>query len=326
MRWAIPASLGVHVGLIAFAWVMLQGASVDEALSEGEASIEIFSIEMAVEEPSEVVSESSVETVSAGADTEVPETVEPEPVETVQPEPEPVVAAEAVPVEPVEELVSASVLSALSEVESEIAAPLPVVADDSAMTVASVAVPEVVEELADTPPLPKPRIVRKPVELERAEKPVEKKPVEQPKKQPEPPVEKPKKTADKQPAEKPKKVANLGNGGEAEADSKASKAAGGKGAKSGGGGDADAYPGKVYARLTKAVKRPSGRFTGGEVRIMFTLDASGRVLKSALSQSSGDPKVDKAAIDAVARAKFPPIPESAGKSSWPFTFPLVIKN
>lgn len=333
MRWAIPASLGLHVGLLAAAWIAMQALPEESGFAEAAVSIDIVSMEDAVAEPSEVVSDSATSMVSAGV-TDAAEPVETETVEPVEvAEALPVVEAAApVPVaesiEPIETetLVSAAVMTALSTVEAPVAPPIPQVTEDAAQVVADTVAPiepvdvtertlpeEVIVEAAETPPpVPMPRITRKPVEAKPVETPKAAKP-----KTAEKPVEK------KKPA---KQAADLGSGGKDAADSTAIKATGGKGkASAGGGGNADAYPGQVFSRLSKAVRRPKGRYDGGEVRIMFTLDASGRVTKSALASSSGDTKVDDAAFAAVGRAKFPPIPESAGKSTWSFTFPLVIQ-
>ncbi len=385
MRWAIPASVSLHVGLIAAAWMLAQAKPEEISLSEAAVSIDIVSMEDAVSEASETISEESVNLVSAGvtqAASEPEGAVESEAVEVAAARPVQHVVAAATPVvEEVEAaeseaLVSAEVLTALATDASPVAAAIPQIIDDAAPTVAETVAPsdapildrldqaaklatlqpaediqqiktasiapttpveplestmpvkvanfapvteEVVEEVVDAPPVPAPRLVRKPLEAEAKPvedtKPVEKKKAE---KTTEKPVEK----------KKAKPVASLGNGGENDADSAAAKASGGSAGKvaKAGAGALDAYQGKVRSKLIKAVRKPSGRFDGGEARVMFTLDASGRVLKASLSRSSGDDKVDKAVLAAVGRAApFPPIPEGAGKSTWSFTFPLVIQ-
>ena len=55
------------------------------------------------------------------------------------------------------------------------------------------------------------------------------------------------------------------------------------------------------------------------------IGANGQLLKSTMSRSSGDPKVDDAAAAAVKRAApFPPIPE--GQSSVSVTLPIQIDS
>ncbi len=187
----------------------------------------------------------------------------------------------------------------------------------------------VVEDELQVAPIPKPRIVRKPVEAK--VEPTKEPPREQPE---EKPAEKPKqakKPAEKQPEKKkPSQQASLGNGGNAEADSAASKkSAGGAGKKNdGGSAAASKYPGMVQAKVTRAAKYPSkARGDNGEALVSFTVGASGTVTKVALARSSGNDALDTAALAAVDRAApFPPIPEAAGRSSWSFTVPVYFKK
>lgn len=179
----------------------------------------------------------------------------------------------------------------------------------------------VIEDELQVAPIPKPRILRKPVEA-KAE-PVKEPPKEQP-------AEK-SKQAKKQPQKKPpSKQASLGNGGNAEADSAASKKSGGGAGRKNDGGSAAAskYPGLVQAKVTRAAKYPSkARGDAGEALVSFTVGASGTVTKVALARSSGNDALDHAALAAVDRAApFPPIPEAAGRSSWSFTVPVYFKK
>ena len=387
MRRAIPASLAVHVGLFAAAWLGMQWKPEAPSMSEAAVSIDIVAMEDAVTEPSETVSDSSASLVSAGTTSVAAEPVETEMVEVDPVEPAEVAEAAPAPAQPVsavplaetvapaetEAIVSAEVMTARAALETLVAAPIPRVTDDAAPAVTETIAPSdadilerldhaarlierqptpevqeittasitpltparplespipvkvanlrpivepAIEQIVEAPPIPKPRLDRKPIEAE--EEPADKQPVEKKKAErlTEKPVEK----------KQLKQVASLGSGGEDEADAAAAKASGGKQkASATGSGNADAYPGRVFARLSKAVRRPRGSFDGGEVRIMFTLDAAGHVIKTALAKSSGDSKVDDAAFAAVGRASFPPIPEGTGKSTWSFTFPLVIK-
>lgn len=377
MRNGVAASLAMHFGLLALGWMLIQPRSEPPSASEHAISIDLISMQDAVTEPSEIISEESVPLVSAGATQAASEPEAPKIVESDQVEPVAVVAARpvaaAAPVsetlEPVEAeaIVSAEVLTALAITET-VAAATPLVTDaptvietvapsnaatlerldQAAKLTALRPTPEVqeittasinpvtpaepvestvpvkvanldplvepaIEEVLETPPVPAPRVVRKPVEAE--EKPVIDKPVE---KEAETPVEKP---VEKK---KTKQVASLGNGGENEADSAAAEAAGGQQGKvSTEGGNSAAYAGKVRAKVIKALKRPSGRYDAGEVRVSFTIDAGGRLVDVRLTGSSGDDKVDKAALAAVNRAApFPSFSEGGSRS---FTFPLMIQ-
>lgn len=170
-------------------------------------------------------------------------------------------------------------------------------------------------------PIPKPRIVRTPVEA-KAE-PVKEPPREQP-------AEKPKqadKPTEKKPQKKlPSKPASLGNSGNAAADCAASRQSGnGTGRKNdGGSAAASCYAGLVQAKVNRAAKYPSkARGDAGEALVRFTVGASGKVVKVAFARSSGNDALDTAALAAVDRAEpVPPIPEAAGRSSWSFTVPV----
>ncbi|MBX9450583.1 MAG: TonB family protein [Mesorhizobium sp.] len=81
------------------------------------------------------------------------------------------------------------------------------------------------------------------------------------------------------------------------------------------------YPGQVRRKLGRAV-RYRGR-ERGEVLVSFTVSRSGSVSGVRIARSSGSPNLDKAALDTVRRAApFPPIPDAAGRASWPFDLPL----
>jgi len=376
MRWAIPASVTIHLGLIAGAWLMMQWRPEDMSAADAAVSIDIISMEDAVTEPSETVSEATANLVSAGMTQAAQEpgeaeTVEPFEIAEAQPvdvqTAQPVTATAVIPLTEstapteTEALVSAEVMTALTEVEAPIAAPVPQVTDDAAPTVAETVAPSdaeilehldqtanlselqpapevqeittasitpvtpaeplkvanlspvlepVAEDVVENPPIPAPRIARKPVEAEKT--PVEdKKPVE--KKKAEKPVEK----------AKTKQVASLGNGGENEADSAASKAGGKPGKVNAEGGNSAAYAGKVRAKVIKALKRPSGSYDPGEARVTFTIDSSGRLVSVRISGSSGDAKVDKAIVAAVERAA--PFPSFSDGGPRAFTFPLMIQ-
>jgi protein TonB len=170
--------------------------------------------------------------------------------------------------------------------------------------------PAIEETIEEVVPVPQPRIVRRPVEA-KAE------PVKTPAKKPVEPQKKP-----------PSKQASLGNGGNAEADSAASKTSGGGQGKQNNGGSAavSRYPGLVQSKVARAAKRPRGS-GGGEAHVSFTVNASGNVTRVALARSSGDASVDEAALTAVNRAApFPPIPADAGRSTWQFTVPIYFKK
>lgn len=87
------------------------------------------------------------------------------------------------------------------------------------------------------------------------------------------------------------------------------------------------YPGQVASRLRRALRYPAEarrERLRGEVHVSFTVDRSGGVGSVRVARSSGSSVLDKAAVETVRRAApFPPIPDGAGRSSWPFTVPLA---
>ncbi|KQW75911.1 hypothetical protein ASC89_23625 [Devosia sp. Root413D1] len=228
------------------------------------------------------------------------------------------------PSDPLEEVRTATVAQltpepAMQQIPPALVQPVEVV---KPLETASLA--PVVEDELRVAPIPKPRIVRKPVEAkaEPAKEPPKDQPAEKPKQV--------KKTAEKKPEKKkPSQQASLGNGGAAEADTAAKKSGGGAGKKNdGGSAAASKYPGLVQAKVTRAAKYPSkARGDAGEALVSFTVGASGTVTKVALARSSGNDALDHAALAAVDRAApFPPIPEAAGRSSWSFTVPVYFKK
>jgi protein TonB len=86
------------------------------------------------------------------------------------------------------------------------------------------------------------------------------------------------------------------------------------------------YPGKVAAKLRRAVRGVSRSARSGakrDVHVYFVVTASGGVGSVRVTQSSGSDELDHAALASVRRAApFPPIPAAAGRSKWEFSVPL----
>jgi protein TonB len=80
------------------------------------------------------------------------------------------------------------------------------------------------------------------------------------------------------------------------------------------------YPGKVQARIRRAVRLSSKYEKGITVRVRLTIGASGELASLSVARSSGIPELDEAVTDGVRRAApFPPLPPEWGKPSWTFT-------
>lgn len=86
------------------------------------------------------------------------------------------------------------------------------------------------------------------------------------------------------------------------------------------------YPGKVRARLSRALRaipRSARASADSDVHVAFTVTANGSLGGVRIARSSGSPSLDNAALAAVRRAApFPPIPPAAGRATWPFSIPL----
>ncbi|HEY0124465.1 MAG TPA: TonB family protein [Rhizobium sp.] len=154
------------------------------------------------------------------------------------------------------------------------------------------------------------------------------------------PVDKPVRQA--KPVEKPREVVKkpvpkvvrtrAGSNGESQQDSKRGSVEGTETSQSNTNSLSDArrtgsgnaavanYPGKVQARIRRAVRLSSKYEKGMTVRVRLTIAASGELASLSVARSSGIPELDGAVTDGVRRAApFPPLPSEWGKPSWTFT-------
>lgn len=322
------------------AGITLLGNAPDDQASSGDISDTVTNVTLIT-----MLDAKPVETIDAQAVTDA------EPVEAVE-----TIAAET-PVteklEPVEEVAQAEPAPERHEPTPD--APVPEATVDP--------LPEILA--ADTiNPVEDDNVVQKPVEPVKVEpvEPAEAVPAEKPektvvaevdpqaKKPAEKPVAKPVKKAAKpdkpkksakpteKPAEKPgKEVARSGSGGKNQADTRRGASDGqangttatkGKSGNSASAGNAAVsnYPGKVVAKLRRALRgisRGARAKAQNDVHVGFVVNASGGVGSVRIVQSSGSADLDQAAMETVRRAApFPPIPPEAGRSSWQFTLPL----
>lgn len=179
--------------------------------------------------------------------------------------------------------------------------------------------PEMVEEQvveAEKPevvlpkPEPKPEVKKeeprkqpaKKAEVKKTEKPAKKN--DTPKKS-----ETPKSTKAEQTAEKPAKSKSASA---AAASSKASKAP-------------SVNPARWHNAVRAAVARRVGRVRGmrGTVRIQFVVSSAGSVLSASIAGSSGNPKLDSAAIKMVRSARVPAAPAGLSGSQHSFAIPVT---
>lgn len=115
-------------------------------------------------------------------------------------------------------------------------------------------------------------------------------------------------------------TSKVGNGGKSNANSRAGAASNSRSVAN--------YPGKVVSKLRRALRSPSGaRNKSGEAHVKFVVAANGHVSSVRIAKSSGDKKLDAAALATVKRANpFPSIPQEAKRSSWAFTVPLLFQK
>lgn len=171
--------------------------------------------------------------------------------------------------------------------------------------------------------------------VEETPKPEEKKP--EPKKE-EPKKEEPKKDVKKPEKKKEKQKKRKGNQANAEVTSKRGaedannkgntaqdNSRGGSNNRELGNAARSNYKGMIEKRLARAKNRV--RSPGkGKVTVTFTITASGGVSGVRVAGSSGDDRLDAAALKIVSRATpFPAIPTETGRKSWLMTVPMFFK-
>lgn len=320
----IASGAAVNVTITTIPIVKARPVETLEAAAEPEQPVEAVAMaEPAPEtraEAAAVVETQDTEPVAATRASQIfeaPEAVQPQPSVT------PVEADMATSVSNAPEILAAPTLS-----DSADAAPIALALTEAVPdrepveTVHAGTPPEKGEpQLAAHAPLPTPR-------PEKVEQPVEK----AEKRVPEPEKKKPVHTA-------ARTAAASGSGGRDQADAKrgvtegraegraASPSDNTQEASAAGNAAVSNYPGKVVAKLRRALRYPSearSRRLNGVVQVRFVVGSSGDVGSVGLAASSGSPILDDAALATVNRAApFPPIPEGAGRRSWTFTVPLA---
>ncbi|WP_137156870.1 TonB family protein [Rhizobium sp. FKL33] len=350
LRSGFALSIFVHACFAAaFGFGVAQAP--DDALMQGETVISLIvqghdsdvdarvagdekAKDLEVEEPEQEIVEEKPKAEPAPE----PKPVETPPVEKAAPEPPPVIPATPqqvlkdtpMPVlgAPLPEILTAAT-PAKAKVE-EIAKPI--VQEQ----------PKTIEEIKPEPPKPiePPKIETKPVEKKAPEppKPVEKEP-ELKKPDPKPVVEKerPKKKTVKKTVAKKEQKKRKGQNAKQEYDAdrgrsdakdkgQSSKdASRGASNREVGNAASSNYKGLVQKKLNRAQKRIRARGEGSLV-LSFTITADGGVSGARISRSSGDPKLDQAALALLDKAApFPPIPAETGRKSYKMAVPIEFR-
>ncbi|MGF7005074.1 TonB family protein [Aminobacter sp. BE322] len=348
-KWlaAVLASVALHSAVAMF----FVTRNSDQILIEGSADAGVTLLGNAAEDQSAAGEPSEIDPNTVTNVTMIT-MLDARPVETVAveavPEPGPVEAVEAAAQEAPDEIIEPAAeqpsLPANTDQLPEILATdkvEPVEDDDVVQEPVELAKVEPVETKAEPTPAPAPEKIAAKTELEpvrpQAKPERVKKPEPKPVKTLEKKAEQPKK-AEKTPAKKAtlSKAGSAGKGradarkGEADGAANGTTAAKGKNGSSWSAGNASVsnYPGKVAAKLRRALRgisRAARAKARSDVQVTFTVGASGGVGGIRIVQGSGSAELDAAALDVVRRAApFPPIPAEAGRSSWQFTLPLGI--
>ena len=86
-------------------------------------------------------------------------------------------------------------------------------------------------------------------------------------------------------------------------------------------------PARWHNSVRAAIARRVGGLRGmqGTVNISFVVTASGSVASARVSRSSGDSRLDKAAVRAVRSARVPAPPDGLGGSTHSFSIPLTVR-
>lgn len=81
---------------------------------------------------------------------------------------------------------------------------------------------------------------------------------------------------------------------------------------------------QITTALRRAHRPPSGSRATGTVNLVLTLTPAGQVAGVSMVASSGDSRLDQAALSAVKRARFPRAPEGLTKASYRFSQRLTV--
>jgi protein TonB len=319
MRYALSGSALIHAAIFGTALIGFAWPEADDAPAPGAITVDIVNVSSVSTNSTQTLTSSAPQNlVSAGAKTSPPvlEPIAPEPVQAIA-NPLPPLKAEraqahaAPPTEPAKSAAQTEVLTTamLAAESAETVAPISP-ASARPTTQASVIKPESITD-AKTAPVPQTLSFKRPSAPTAREQTPPRRETAQ-RQQPAPTQQKPPEQA--------------GNGGRNQADAAAARASAGQNGSVGGGGSADtaSWERQVQRRLSGALRYPrGGNGARGEVVVRFSVALQGDASGLQVVRSSGNPVLDQAALETVARAApFPPIPPGAGFKSKTFDFPL----
>jgi protein TonB len=316
MRYALPGSALAHAAIFATALLGFAWPEPDDAPAPGAVTVDIVNVSsVSTNSTQMLISSAPQNLVSAGS--EPPPVLEPigptetgentsEPLSATKPERvEPVAAQKAERVEPTEQT---EILTAAMLQPDPVDSITPAQAEPAEAAQPAVITAQSVTD-AKTAPTPHTLSFKRPSTPTAREQ------------------RQPRREAAQKPAPAQQKPASrAGNGGQNQADAAAAVASAGQNGSAGGGGSADtaSWERQVHRRLASALRYPrAANGSSGEVVVRFTVAQQGFASGLQVVRSSGNPVLDRAALETVSRAApFPPIPEGAGFKSKTFDFPL----
>ena len=83
------------------------------------------------------------------------------------------------------------------------------------------------------------------------------------------------------------------------------------------------WGGAIRARIERQKRYPAGTRAQGTVHLVLDVGGDGRLLGVAVTRSSGDARLDAAALAAVRRARLPAKPERLPGSRHRFSLPMA---
>jgi TonB family C-terminal domain len=82
----------------------------------------------------------------------------------------------------------------------------------------------------------------------------------------------------------------------------------------------------ILAKNKKYPRASQRRGETGVVKVAFSLDANGELVSASVRESSGYRRLDKAALKAVKRSRFPAPPSDLSKNELSFTIPILFEQ
>lgn len=138
------------------------------------------------------------------------------------------------------------------------------------------------------------------------------------------PIARPDRPAPKQVATQPGRAAQKAKGQanrESNASPQAAAQAPGPSAKAIANAQAQ-WGGQIRQRIARAQRYPAGTSATGVVKLRITVARTGRLAKATVVASSGNARLDRAALQAVQRARLPAAPDALRNASYSFNLPL----